>query len=198
MVRDQVQSYLHKKLKTNIVIGSVNYSLPEWLELKNVYVEDQHKDTLLYGEELRIDLHMLKLLRGNTDIEKIILRNIAININRSETDSVFNYQFIIDAFSGNNPSTANKDTAEMKLTLRRLLLDTVSLNFKDRYAGNEFYAGIKNLDLKMNKFQPDRMRFEIDDIYANGVDYFMTTYKQQEALDEPVAIDFVSSFCKCK
>ncbi len=192
IVRDQVQSYLHKKLKTNIVLGAVDYSLPEWLEIKDVYVEDQQKDTLLYGGEIRIDLHMLKLLRGNTDIEKVLLRNIAININRRETDTVFNYQFIIDAFSGNNPSTPNKDTSEMKLTLKRLLLDTISLNFKDRFAGNEFFAGIKNLDLKMNRFQPDRMRFEIEDINANGVDYFMTTYKQQEVVDEPVAIDTIN------
>ncbi len=191
IVRNQVQSYLQKKLKTNIIIGSVDYSLPEWLEIKNVYLEDQHKDTLLYGGEVRVDLHMFKLLRGNTDIEKIVLRNIEININRSATDSVFNYQFIIDAFSGNNPSTSNKDTSEMKLTLRRLLLDTVSLNFKDSYAGNDFFAGIKKLDLKMDKFQPDRMRFEIDEIYANGVDYFMTTYKQQEALEKPVAVDTI-------
>src|ERR1700712_4685995 len=57
-IRDRAQSYLQDKLKTKISIGSLDYSLPEWIELKNVYVEDQHKDTLLYGEELRVDLHM--------------------------------------------------------------------------------------------------------------------------------------------
>ena len=188
-IRDRAQSYLQDKLKTKISIGSLDYSLPEWIELKNVYVEDQHKDTLLYGEELRVDLHMFKLLRGNTDIEKILLHNISININRPATDSVFNYQFIINAFSGNNPSTANTDTSEMKLTMRRLILDTVALNFKDQYAGNDFYAGIKKLDLKMEKFQPDRMIFQIKDIYANGVDYLMTTYKAQVISNNAVAID---------
>lgn len=192
-IRDQAQSYLQKKLKTNIRIGSVNYSLPEWVELKNIYVEDQHKDTLLYGEELKVDLHMFKLLRGNTDIEKILLHNISVNITRPATDSVFNYQFIIDAFSGNNPSTPNKDTAEMKLTLRRLVLDTIALNFKDQYAGNDFYAGIKKLDLKMDKFQPDRMIFQIKEMYANGVDYLMTTYKQQVISNTAVVVDTIEN-----
>ncbi|MBC7536430.1 MAG: translocation/assembly module TamB domain-containing protein [Ferruginibacter sp.] len=190
MVRDQVQNYLHKKLKTNVRIGFVDYSLPEWLEIKNIYLEDQHRDTLLFGGEVRVDLHLLKLLQGNTDIEKILLHNISININRKEKDSVFNYQFLIDAFSGNNPSTTNKDTSELKLTMRHLVLDAVALNFKDLYAGNVFYAGIKKLDLKMDKFQPDRLQFHIQEIYANGVDYFMTTTKQQ-VISEPVAIDTV-------
>ncbi|MEO8769939.1 MAG: translocation/assembly module TamB domain-containing protein [Ferruginibacter sp.] len=190
-IRDRAQSYLQQKLKTNIRIGSINYSLPEWIELKDVYVEDQHKDTLLYGEALRVDLHMFKLLRGNTDIEKILLHNISININRPETDSVFNYQFIIDAFSGNKPSTPNTDTSEMKLTMRRLILDTVALNFKDQYAGNDFYAGIKKLDLKMEKFQPDRMIFQIKDLYADGVDYTMTTYKEQVISNNAVAVDTI-------
>ena len=190
-IRDQVQSYLHTKLNTTVRIGEIDYALPEWLEIKNVYIEDQHKDTLLYGGELRVDLHMLKLLSGNTDIEKILLNNIAINVHRSATDSVFNYQFIVDAFSGNNPSTPNKDTAAMKLTMRQLIFDTVAIHFKDEFAGNTFYAGIKNLDLKMNQFQPDRMRFEIDEMYAHGVDYFMTTTKPQTAIEKPMAVDTI-------
>ncbi len=191
VVRNQVQSYLQKKLKTKIEIGSVNYSLPEWLELKNVYIEDRQKDTLLYGSALRVDLHMLKLISGNTDIEKITLQHIIVNINRPATDSNFNFQFIIDAFSGNNPSTQNKDTAEMKLTMRRLVLDTVSVRFNDQYAGTDFYAGVKDLDLKMEKFQPDRMKFLIKDLDANGVDYFMKTYAGHSIPVTAVAVDTV-------
>ncbi|MEO7524179.1 MAG: AsmA family protein, partial [Ferruginibacter sp.] len=190
-IRNQAQSYLQGKLKTKVEIGSLDFRLPQWIELKNVYIEDQHKDTLLYGRVLRVDLHMLKLISGNTDIEQIYLNRILININRPETDSVFNYQFIIDAFSGNNPSTPNTDTSAMKLTLSRLTLDTVALNFKDKYAGNDFYAGIKKLDVKMDKFQPDRMNFQVKDINADGIDYFMTTYKQQQYPDAPVAVDTI-------
>ena len=46
-VRNQVENYLEKKLKTNIQIGSVDYTLPKWLKIKNVFIADQQKDTLL-------------------------------------------------------------------------------------------------------------------------------------------------------
>jgi len=178
VVKNQVTSYLQKKLKTKVEIGAVDYSLPKWLKIENVYIEDQQKDTLIFGEELSVDLNMLKLIRGNTDIKKVSFKNISIHVNRAEKDSFFNYQFIIDAFSGNKPSTPNMDTAEMKLTMDRLIFDNVGLKFNDQFGGTDFSAHIKKLDLKMNKFQPDRVKFLIDDFYADGVDFYMNTYKE--------------------
>ncbi len=177
-IKARVENYLRETLHTTVAIGSLDYSLPNWLELKNIYVEDQKKDTLLYGGELRVDLDMFKLLRGNTDIQKIYLKDILANVSRAENDSSFNYQFIINAFSGNKAETVHKDTAEMKLTLNRLILDNVSLNFKDRFAGNDMKAVIKNLDITTKKFQPDRMIFNVDELTAKGVQFFMTTCKE--------------------
>ena len=179
VVRNQVQSYLRDKLKTKIVIGSVDYSLPKWLEINNVYIEDQKKDTLLFGEQLSVDIDMIKLIRGNTQIEKILFKNIFLNISRPENDSSFNFQFIIDAFTGNKPEAqSNPDTAELKLSMDRLLFDNVALRFKDQYSGTDFWARIRNLDASLRKFQPDRINFNIEKFYASGVDFFMTTYKE--------------------
>ncbi len=189
-VRNQVVKYLENKLKTEVQIGSVDYSLPKWLKIKNVYIQDQKKDTLLFGEELSVDLDMIKLIQGNTDIKKVYLKNIIANISRPKNDSVFNYQFIVNAFTGNKATTQNKDTAEMKLTLSQLIFENVGLNFIDNYAGNDFAAIIKTLDLTTTKFQPDRMIFGIDNLTANGVRFSMKTYKEIEtSIDAKLPID---------
>ena len=177
LVRNQVENYLEKKLKTKVDIGYIDYSLPKWLKLKNVYIEDQRKDTLLFGEELSVDLDMLKLLQGNTDIHKVYFKNMMINVNRPEKDSFFNYQFVVNAFTGNKSTTAVKDTAELKLTLERLIFDNVGLKFRDDFLGNNFTASIKNLDVTNNRFQPDRVNFGIDNFYAKGVKFHMNTLK---------------------
>ncbi len=181
VVRNQVTKYLNQKLKTDVKIGNIDYRLPKWLSLKNVYIEDRKRDTLLFGEELSVDLNMIKLIQGNTDIQKVSLKNIFINISRPQADSFFNYQFIINAFSGNKAATVNKDTAEMKLSVNRILFSDVRLNFRDSFAGNNFNAGIKNLDVSTSKFSPDRMNFGIDNFYANGVQFFMKTYGETPA-----------------
>ena len=178
IVKNQIQKYLRETLKTRVDIGSVDYTLPKWIELKNVYFEDEKKDTLLYGEDLRVDLDMFKLMRGNTDIKKVYFKNIVIHISRAETDSVFNYAFLVNAFTGNKSTTPNPDTAEMKLSLKHLVFENVALDFNDKYAGNDFSAVIKSLDATSNAFHPDRVNFGIDDFVASGVKFYMNTYKE--------------------
>ena len=176
-VRKRAESYLTTKLHTKISIGSIDYSLPKWVELKNLYIEDQNKDTLLFGEELSVDLEMLKLISGNTHLRKVALKNILINVNRQKNDSLFNYQFIVDAFTGNKSTTTIKDTAALKLSLDRLIFNNVKLNFKDLYGGSSFNAGINDLDTKLDLFQPDRLKFGITNFSAVGVSFLMEMFE---------------------
>jgi translocation and assembly module TamB len=178
IVRDKVQDFLQKKLQSKVEIGSIDYSLPKWITINNIYVEDQHKDTLLFGEKIAVDISMFKLISGNTDIQKVLLKNIVAKINRAQNDSSFNFQFIVDAFAGNKPANkVDKDTAALKITLDRLLLDHVTLQFRDKNAGNDFDAAITNLDVSLSKFQPDRLNFKVKDLTASGVNFFMNAYK---------------------
>ena len=177
-IKNKVQAYLQQKLKTKVVIGFLDYSLPKWIKLNGVYLEDQQKDTLLYGEQVAVDINMLKLISGEIDIRKASFKNIYANISRPENDTVFNYQFIINAFSGaTKTATATPDTAALKITLKALLLNNIRLKFTDKYSGNEFTTGIKNLDANLNQFQPDRMQFGINDFTASGIDFFMLALK---------------------
>ncbi len=193
IVKNQVTKYLKRKLQTNITIGSIDYSLPKWIEIKNIYIADRKNDTLLYGEELSVDLNMLKLIQGNTDIKKIFLKNINIQVSRAVTDSLFNYQFILDAFTGNKSTTINKDTAEMKLTLAALIFNNVRLSFKDSLLGNDFYASIKNLELVTNKFQPDRSNFGLDDLKASQIIFRMQNYKKPPEATTAMVVDSIKS-----
>ena len=180
MVKNKAEAYLQEKLKTKVIIGSINYSLPKSIELNNVYIEDQKKDTLLYGEKIAVDISMFNLLMGNTNIQKVALKNIFLNVFRDEKDSSFNYQFVITAFGGPKSTTpAAKDTAALKINMDRLILDNVALQFKDKNGGTDFYAHIEKLDAVLNKFQPDRVNFGVTDFVASGVNFFMRTYKEK-------------------
>ncbi|RYY49197.1 MAG: translocation/assembly module TamB [Chitinophagaceae bacterium] len=177
LVRNQVVSYLENHLKTKVSIGSVDYTLPEWIELNNVYIEDQQKDTLLFGERLKVNISMYKLLRGNTDIQKVDLQNILINLKRAENDSTFNYEFLVNAFTGNKSTTANVDTAEMKISLDELVFNKVHFLMDDQFGGNRFVTSIEKLNATLDKFQPDRLNFGINTFDASGVKFLMRTTK---------------------
>lgn len=194
IVKNRIQSYLEDKFKSRVSIGSVDYSLPKWIEINNVYIEDQKKDTLIFGEKISVDINMLRLVSGYTDIKKLAFKNIFLNVNRNEKDSFFNFQFVIDAFAGNkNAAKVNKDTASMQLTLDRLVFDHVHLRFADKNGGSDFTAAIDTLDATLNTFQPDRTRFVIRDFIASGIDFFMNTYKETIVSNTTAAADSTKS-----
>ncbi|MEO6405610.1 MAG: translocation/assembly module TamB domain-containing protein [Ferruginibacter sp.] len=178
VVRNKVQSFLQEKLHTKVAIGSVDYSLPQWLKIKGVYIEDQQKDTLAYGEEISADLDMIKLMFGYTDIEKLYFKNILLKVNRGENDTSFNYRFVLDAFTGNKSTTSIPDTAALKLTLNHLVFDNVALHFSDEKVGTNFKASIKVLNATLTRFQPDRVQFGLSDFYAKGINFKMNSYKE--------------------
>ena len=52
ILRVKAVAYLQKKLKTKVEVGKVYISLPENIILKNIYIEDRQKDTLLSGGKM--------------------------------------------------------------------------------------------------------------------------------------------------
>jgi hypothetical protein len=175
-LRLQLQSYLQKKLSVNVTIAAIDFSFPKWISLKGIYLEDRHKDTLIYGELVAVDIKMLKLINGNIDIANLNFKNIYANINRSAKDSFFNYQFIIDAFAGNsNKPKQLPDSASLKINLQKLFLNNVQLKFSDKYGGNEINTYVKKLEAKLDQFQPDKMRFDIAKLSVDSIDFSMTT-----------------------
>ncbi len=177
-IRNKVQSYLQEKLKTKVTISSIDFSIPKWIELNGIYLEDQNKDTLLFGEKVSVDINMLKLVSGNIYIRKALFKNIYANISRPENESTFNYQFILNAFAGTKNVPSPADTAALNLTLKKILLNDVRLKFTDKYAGNEFTAAIKMVEANLDQFQPERMRFGIDDFTGSGIYFSMSTLKE--------------------
>jgi len=58
---------------------------------------------------------MWKLLRSDIAINKVELEGITATIKRQLPDTSFNFQFIIDAFAGNEKAVPEKkDTAALK------------------------------------------------------------------------------------
>src|ERR1700690_893952 len=74
--RKKIVSYLENKLKTKVEIGKLTIKFPTSISLQNVFLEDQSKDTLLYGKELDVDISMFKLLKSEISIKEISLNNI--------------------------------------------------------------------------------------------------------------------------
>ena len=95
--KNKIVAYLENKIKTKVSIGTLRISFPKQIVLKDVYFEDQHKDTLFAGKELRVDIALLKLLSNEVNVDYLELNGIRTNIYRLKPDTVFNYDYIVKA-----------------------------------------------------------------------------------------------------
>src|SRR3990170_6280655 len=76
LAKNRVVTFLEEKIKTPLAIGRLSFDFPKRLVLEGVYFEDEHQDTLLAGDTIKVDLNMWKLLNNEVVIHEIDLRGI--------------------------------------------------------------------------------------------------------------------------
>lgn len=182
--RGKIQSYLSKKLNTRVEIGNLSIRFPSSLTLKNVFIEDRSKDTLISGGQLTVDLNMYRLLKNEVLVKNIDLENILLKIKRLQPDTVFNFQFIVDAFSGTHPASTSKDTsAAMKMSIDNIVLNNSRIVYRDTVTGNDMDLYFTHFDSKITTFDPSHLLFNVPSITLKGVKGY---FYQNEPLKEKI------------
>ncbi|HET7118729.1 MAG TPA: translocation/assembly module TamB domain-containing protein, partial [Hanamia sp.] len=181
--RKKIVSYLENKLKTKVEIGKLDIKFPTAISLQHVFLEDQSKDTLLYGGEIKVDINMLALIRKNISIKEIALNDIVAKVKRP--DSVFNFQFIVDAFSSGQKNIAQNNSAtssSLKINIDRILINKTRIVYKDSFTGNDMDLAIGHFDTKISTFDPSHLIFNFPSITLYGLKGY---FYQLKPLEEP-------------
>jgi len=194
LVRKKAVTWLEKKLQTKVSVGHIYVGLPEKIILKNVYIEDQQKDTLISGGSLSANINLFKLIfNGAVDIKKIELDNITLKAKRELPDTIFNYQFVINAFNPpDSIETTPEDTSSFFITIPSVVVNKTRLLYKDVLTGSNMEAWIEHLDASINKFDPNNL---IIDVPITNIDGLTAIIYQQKPLaaPEPLAKDMAEA-----
>src|SRR6185295_14414875 len=163
--RGKIEAYLENKLHTKVRIGNLYINFPSRIILKNIYLEDRSKDTLVSGGLIEVDVSMLRLLYKELRISNLELENITLKVKRRLPDSVFNFQFIADAFSGPDTVQEKKDTsAGFKFIIGNIHLHQIHASYSDDASGNEVYLSLGDFKTKVKTFDPAKQEYAIPDI----------------------------------
>ncbi len=108
--------------------------------LQGALVKDKNKDTLLYAGEARLRITDWFFFKDSIELKYIGLSNATINMHR--VDSIWNYQFMIDYFSGSDTSHTKK---RIQVDLKQLELSHIRVLRKDEWRGED-------LDLQLGSF----------------------------------------------
>ncbi|MEH6308158.1 translocation/assembly module TamB domain-containing protein [Olivibacter sp. CPCC 100613] len=188
----QVVSYLEKKIETPVKIERVSLDLPKLLVLEGVYFEDQKKDTLLAGDQLKVDISLLKLLKNKVEINEIDLRGITAKIDRTLPDSSFNFDYIIRAFVSEEetPPKPEDTTSTMEFSIDKINLDRIRLVYKDEVIGTDADFNLGHLDTRIKIFDLNKMQFEIPKINVKGINTKVKQWAVADSSDVPNTKDF--------
>ena len=115
---------LSRSLNTNVSIGSVQYNFPMRITLKDLYIEDQQQDTLLYIKDFYTRFSPLALRSQYLRFPAIELETIRANVYQLPSGE-YNYKFLIDAFASRDTSMSAFD---MHVELRHIKLADAHLS----------------------------------------------------------------------
>ena len=100
--KDFALSKVKPLIKTEATLGNINLQLLNSVRLRDLYVEDQSQDTLLYVGRLDVKFNPLGLLNNKLQFYAVNLEDFTANIYKETPDTTFNFQFIIDAFASDD------------------------------------------------------------------------------------------------
>ncbi len=157
---------LSKSLDTKVEIGRVNIKFFKTVSLQNIYIEDRQKDTLIFAKELDASIGLFSIFDSKIYLNQITLNQATVNLNRSTNDSLFNFNFLMDAFSSNEPKV-EKDTTTSnawEFGIRNVLLQKVNLNLKDDYSGMDLQTKVGELAVNLEVMDLKNQRLEFQNI----------------------------------
>lgn len=159
-------SFVEKKTGADASVGKISLLLPGKISIDEIYLPDANNDTLFKAGFIGVHFNPFKLMRNEIRIGRVTVKQAKINLHRT-TDSTFNFQYLIDGFSGGNKTVKEQNDTSKKafgIHLGKIILRKVRFKFNDE-AGKSFYnASLGKFRVKVNALDPGNSQFELSAI----------------------------------
>ncbi len=188
----KLENYLQAELQTNVSIGGIYINFPNAVEINEVYLEDQQMDTLLYSGSLKINIGLFGLINKKVNVSRISLTDFYANISREDPDTTFNFDFIIQAFSSDEPATPKDTTsAAWDISVGDVRLMNIRFNYLDGLTGNFVSLNLGRLDVEMDEVDLEENRYAIDNIRLRDTEssFLITKWMPDTTTQEETSSD---------
>lgn len=166
-VKGHLITYLEDKIQTKVTLEKVYIDFPSNLEIKNLYLQGQDVDTLLYVKNVDVGLDIWQLLKSKADINSINLDGVRANVVRNQ-DGAFNFDYITNAFATTDKEE-EKDTKPFIISLDKIKLKDINVSFVDKQAENNIKIALNQFDTRVKTFDLDKNNYAIGDIVLDGL-----------------------------
>ena len=129
-LKDMAVEMLSKKLQTSVVVDDVSVKFfSHDVKLHGLHIKDQQNRKMLDVESVAADVGLLGLLSGEVRVTDVQLAGIEAHIYKSGSDSVANYQFLIDALASDHE--VESKGKKLRLDVNEIDVERVKITYND-------------------------------------------------------------------
>lgn len=150
----QIAKKMSQSLGTEFQLDGLSFSLFNRVDIKNVLIRDQQKDTLLYAQTLKLRVSDILFSSKDPVLGYIGLEKAKIYLHRNSP--VWNYQFIVDHFTSKDTSKSSDQAFDLK----KIDFTNISLIQDDEWIGSTTKFEAKHLLANFNQFKGKQIDLE--------------------------------------
>ena len=147
---------LARALGTRAHVGAIEYRFPARLAIRDLYIEDQQQDTLVYLGEVYAHFRPLALRRNAIRFSHVRVSDGFLNVYRLP-DSTYNYQFLVDAFR-TEPDEEDDSPFRSLVSVRDVQLSNLRVRYDD------IYLSLSRTEMDLHCLSADLFDAEIGDM----------------------------------
>jgi hypothetical protein len=170
---NQVTGVLSNKLKTKVAVKHVDFSLFNKMLIQGILVEDRQKDTLLYTGEAKVNITDWFFIKEKATLQYLGLSNTIVNLKR--TDSVWNYQFIIDFFAAPK-STTPSGKKGLEFNCKQVDIQNIRFAKIDKWVGQDMIITVGKANILVDSMSFDKKFFAINNIALDQPYFSQSNY----------------------
>ena len=155
MVTKLIAREISEKLQAKVSLSSVSYSFFKRIQVRDLYLEDQYGDTLIYSELTKIRIKQIRPDRKRIEIKSITVENAQLNL-YIDSSGVVNLKFFTDLLSSPHVPP------ERKNLLHIAAIEMIDGQFSLKNAkGKRSYTGVDYNDMHLGNLQ-----IRVDDLIS--------------------------------
>jgi len=166
-----VTTLVSDKTHTRVEIKNISISFPEAVVIERLYLNDLKKDTLIYAERVKASISFYDLLFSKVTVNSLAVKGLNLNLHNTRTDSLFNYNFLITAFTNTIKKKKVKTKKESKWTVavKRVNLKDIRFCYNDQYGGINISLSLGNLKLKIGQVSFSKSIYEFKNLLVENL-----------------------------
>lgn len=172
----KLSAYFSEEYGIQIHIDKVDINLFNSVGLEGVLVGDHHQDTLLYANDLDVNIGYISVKPVAISIQKVTLNDALFRLQKYPGEKSLNINYLIDKFKSNKPKDTTKKST-FYFDIKNIELNNVAFNLIDQnmaklpaaFQANNIRTQIEYADIKDFRIAKDSIIFKIDELQAQDI-----------------------------